>query len=460
MNNFRGQLTRHSEGSIQELWAVSFPVILSLLSVNLMIFADRLILSKYNTQAMNAAVIADLVFNIFQFGAMEIASISDVFVGQLNGAKKYTRIGEVVWQMIWFSLGTFVLFVPMGLFAGPYLMPNADYITDGLPFFKWIMLFGPFFPLHVALASFFIGRGRVKLVMKVTILGNLLNVLLDFILIFGVEGIIPALGASGAAIATGIAQTVQALILLFIFLRPRYRQTYGTGIWYFKSKLFWQIFQVGCPRAVSSVMGLAAWSVLSQIVARMSEVHITIFSIGDSFYTLFAFSFVGVQRGITAVVANYIGANRDELVGQCLKSGIKIVLAIMMIFSIPLLCFPEVLITQFLSEQSAGLNEELMAYASSTMHWLWIYFALDSMAWVICGVLTAVNDTKYVMILNTISTWVFAVIPIYFCLAYLGGSPDTTWMLCALSGLINVTSFYLRYRSRRWSTTQAVHAYT
>lgn len=460
MNNLRGRLTRYSEGSMQELWAISFPMMLSLLSINLMTFADRLILSKYDTQAMNSAVIADLVFNMFQFGAMGIASISEVFVGQFNGARKYRRIGEIVWQMVWFSLGSVLFFVPMGLFAGPYLIPDADYISGGLSFFKWMMFFGPFFPLHAALASFLIGQGRVKLVMKVTLISNLLNILLDFILIFGVGESIPAMGATGAAIATGVAQMVQALVLLVIFLRPCHRKAYGTGIWHFKPKLFWQIFQVGCPRAVSDMMALSAWCVLSQIVARMSEAHSTIFSIGDSFYTLFAFSFWGVQRGITAVVSNYIGANRDELVDQCLKSGFKIILIMMMVFSIPLLFFPEVLVRQFLSEQSAVINDELMTYASSTMRWLWVYFALDAMAWVVCGVLTAVNDTKYVMVMNTISTWMFAVVPIYFCLIYLDSSPDITWMLCALSGFINVTSFYLRYRSRRWSATQALHAYT
>src|SRR5215467_289720 len=155
MNRFRGRLTQHAEGSVQELWAISFPLILSILSINLMTFVDRLMLSKYGIQAMNAAVVADLVFNIFQFGVLGIASISEVFVGQFNGAKKYRRMGEVVWQMVWFSLATVIFFVPMSLFAGPYLIPQAEYIADGVPFFKWIMIFGPFFPLHAALASFF-----------------------------------------------------------------------------------------------------------------------------------------------------------------------------------------------------------------------------------------------------------------------------------------------------------------
>jgi len=135
MINVRGQLTRYSEGSLRELWTISYPLILSMLSVNIMIFIDRLILAKYNTGAMNAAVVSGLIFNIFQCGTVGIASISEVFVGQYNGANKYEKMGEPVWQMIWFSVMTAALFVPLGLFAGPLLIRNPDYAADGISFF-------------------------------------------------------------------------------------------------------------------------------------------------------------------------------------------------------------------------------------------------------------------------------------------------------------------------------------
>lgn len=459
MSNFRGKLTRYSEGSIQELWAISFPLILSVLSINTMIFLDRLILAKYDTRAMNAAVVAGLVFSIFQYGAMGIAAISEVFVGQCNGAKKFRKIGEPVWQMIWFSLMTCLLFVPLGLYAGPLFIPNPEYVADGIPFFKWMMLFGPAFPLVAALSSFFVGRGRVKLVMSTTILSNVLNVCLDFLLIFGVDGLFDPLGAKGAAIATGVAQTMQAIVLLAVFLRKKHQLTHGTGHWQFKPKLFYQEICVGVPSALSSIIELSAWSMLAQILTSVSEAHITLFSIGDSFFVLFTFGFWGLQKGITTVVSNYIGANREEMIGPCLRSGVKIVLGIMLVFTIPLFFFPEVLAKQFLNEE-ALLNEELMGHATLAMRWLWVYFMLDAMAWLITGVLTAAGDTKFVMMMNGVSAWVFSVIPTYFFVVYMDGSPVVTWILCALYGFLNSLCFYLRYRSKRWAQELPLHAMT
>lgn len=461
MSTIREQLTKYKEGSVPELWAISFPLILSMLSNNFMIFIDRLLLAKYDTSAMNAAVVAGLIFSIFSYGTMGIAAASEIFVGQFNGAKKLKKIGEPVWQTIWFSLFTSFLFFPLAFFAGPIFIPNPEYVADGIPFFKWMMIFGPTYPLMTALSSFFVGRGRTKLVMVTTVISNILNILLDFVLIFGVTNFIPPLGAKGAAIATGVAQTFQVLVLFIVFLRKRHRDIHGTGEWKFKPKLFLQAFSIGLPTAFSSIIELSAWGFMVQILTSVSESHITIYSIGDSFFVLLTFGFWGLQKGITSLVANYIGANREEMITQCLRSGLKVVLGIMLVFTIPLLFFPELLVQQFLSVESTDvLNEELMQHGVTAIRWLWVYFVLDAISWLLSGILTATGDTKFVMLMNGVSAWAFSILPTYICVTYLNAPPSITWVLCALYALLNTTSFYLRYRSKRWGVEQPLHALT
>jgi MATE family multidrug resistance protein len=479
MINLRGQLTSHQEGSVRELLAISLPLILSVLSTNIMSFFDRLILAQYDVHALNAAVVASFVFGFFQYAAVGIAAISEVFVGQFNGAKKFRYLGEPVWQMIWFSAMTACVFIPLGLFAGPYLIPNPEYVLDGIPYFKWLMIFGPAAALDAALSSFFIGRGQVKLVMTITILTNVINIMLDFMLIFGGANMnqtlihylsllfpsacdyfaniqffsglglsqIPAMGASGAAIATGIAQVVQCIILLIIFLSPYHRLNHGTGAWQFKAGLFFRSLKIGLPSAVSSIVELSAWCVLAQILTSAGESHITIYSIGESFFILFGFGFWGLQKGIISLVANYLGANRKEIVSSCLRSGIKLVLGIMLVFTIPLICYPNFLVEWFLNTDPNSMpSEELMNYGVSAIRWLWLYFMLDALAWLLSGVLTASGDTKFVMVMNSISSWFFCVIPIYIFVVYFEGSPVLAWKFSALYGLFNLICFSLRYR--------------
>lgn len=443
-------LTPYSEGSIRELLAISLPLILSLLSNTSMAFFDRWILAQYDLHATNAAVVAGNIYGFFQYGAVGIAAISEVFVGQFNGARKLKRLGEPVWQMIWFSAMTACFFIPLGLWAGPHFISNPDYVADGIPYFKWLMVFGPAAALDATLSAFFIGRGQVKLVMITTIMTNLLNALLDYLLIFGAPHIhIPVLGASGAAIATGVAQAVQSLVLLMIFLSPHHRLNHGTGAWQFKPKLFLESIKIGLPSAVSSIVELSAWCFLTQILISSSELHMSIYSIGDSFFILFGFGFWGLQKGIISLVANYLGANRGDIVHACLRSGIKLVLGFMLILIIPFVFFPNALVEWFVNSDGSSvlLNEDLLSYGVSTMHWLWIYFMLDALAWILCGVLTASGDTRFVMILNSFSAWCCCVMPIYIFVVRFEGSPLLTWKFCALYGLFNVVCFSLRVSS-------------
>ncbi len=459
MIHFRGQLTRYSEGSVQELWAISYPLILSIFSVNMMVFFDRLILARYNTGAMNAAVLAWLIFSIFQVGAMGIASIAEVFVGQYNGAKKLNKMGEPVWQMIWFSLMTGFIFMPLGLFAGPVFIPNPEYAAEGVPFFKILMLFGPIFPMSAALSAFFIGRGRVKLVMFATVLSNILNILLDLLLIFGIDNCLPALGTKGAAIATGFAQTVQTVLLMGVFLRYRHREAYGTHQWRFKPKLFLRVLHVGIPNALANVMDAIAWGVLIQILAFVSVDHVTAFTIGDSFSVLFVVGFLGLQKGITTVAANYIGANREEVLSRILRSSIKIILMIMLFLMIPFFFFSEKLANLFLNPDSLLiLNEVLKTQVAIALRWLWVYFMFDAVSSMIGGILTAAGDTKFVMWMSSVSPWVFSVIPTAICVIYFDASPMMTWILWATYGFLNAVCFFVRYKNKRWNAMQSLHA--
>src|SRR3989344_2976794 len=112
-------LTKYPEGSIRELWSVSFPLMISSLASLFMIFTDRIFLSRYSVEALNASVNAGTLAWALMAGFAMVTAMSEVFVAQYNGAKQYHRLGRPVWQMIWFSLFSFALFIPMAIWGGP-----------------------------------------------------------------------------------------------------------------------------------------------------------------------------------------------------------------------------------------------------------------------------------------------------------------------------------------------------
>ncbi len=98
------QLTPFRIGSIREIWAISWPLMIGLLGGSLMVFVDRLLLARFSIESMNAAATAGTGFYAFIILPSIIAGISEVFVGQYHGQGQFEKMGIAVWQMLWFSL--------------------------------------------------------------------------------------------------------------------------------------------------------------------------------------------------------------------------------------------------------------------------------------------------------------------------------------------------------------------
>ena len=166
---------------------------LAILSSNLMHFFDRLILSHYALAAMNAAAASGMVCIVFQAGIVGITSIAEVFVGKRNGAGDFHTAAQPAWQMIWFSFLTFPLLYLVATYLGAPLLSDYHYTDFGLPYFQWTLYFTPCFAAQTALSAFFIGIGKTRLVTLAIVTGNIINILLDLLLVFGLEPYIPSM---------------------------------------------------------------------------------------------------------------------------------------------------------------------------------------------------------------------------------------------------------------------------
>lgn len=445
------KLTRFPEGSVRELWTVSFPLILSAMSGSIMIFFDRLILARYNVEHMNAAASASTVAFMFQFWVIGIAAIAEVFVGQHNGAGEKHRLGEPVWQMVWFCLASTVAFIPLALWSGPYLMAPA-YHEAGLPYYKWIMGGGMLMALIPALSAFFIGQGRVRFVLFCTIIGNSINIVLDYLFVFDLLnwGVVPA-GSEGAAIATVISQVVTVGLLAYMFLKKEYRKKYGTNQWQFKWKPFWDCFRIGVPNATGHLIEIGAWAVLFQIVAMRGQVHTTVMAVGQSIFILTAFVADGLSKGVIAVASNLIGAKRPDTIDSVLKSARKLGFILSAVVAVPLILYPDPFLKGFLNPSELPI---VLASMETILRWalvfVWLFFVFDIFTWGLAGILTAAGDTKFVMFMNATTSWVCAVIPMYYFMVLRDGSPILTWVLAAFYASINMCLFLWRYKTGKW----------
>lgn len=445
-------LTRYPPGSIGELWRLSLPLMVSEFSVMLMLFVDRLYLAQFSQSAFNAAVSASTLGWAMIFGWMVLANISEVFVAQHNGAQNYERIGAPVWQMLWLGLASTLFFVPMAIWGGALFFGTESEYEYQRQYLSWMLIFGPSFPLYGALSGFFVGRGKVIIITLLSLATNIVNAALDWVLIFGIEGWVPSLGVSGAAIATSGSQIFQALILAAVFLKSENRSRYQTWDCKFRPRLFARCFRIGFPIALFATFEISGWALFYMIMTWASPTHITIAGISQSILILFYFFGEGVSKGTAAIAGNYIGSNKVSVIGKTISSGVKLnglfFLFLLLVFSF----FADELAGQFLNLPESALTPAFLSSLRICVFLVILYLLLDGLRFIYMGVLTAAGDTLFILIGGAVAIWILLVLPVYIAVIHYQASIETASLITVLFALGTFALYYGRYRSGRWKT--------
>ncbi len=446
LNQRTNQLTPYPLGSLRELWYISFPLIVSLMSTSLMLFLDRLFLAHYSLESLHASAYAGAMVQFLQFWAIATACIAEVFVGRANGAGRYEKLGQPVWQMIWLAIISIAIYWPLALLAGPYLFYATANQALEISYFQILTMCIPLATGAAALAAFYIGRGKVVLVTAIMLISNVLNALLDYILIFGFEPWISPLGIQGAALATALALSVQVLVLFLFFFRKTNRQTYGTGRWQFNKRLFTSCLRIGLPSAVAHGLEILVWILIFDLMQRLGSDHMTIVTVSQSILFLFTFITEGLSKGATTVASNLMGAGKYDLVWKLLRSGVKFYLFAFALLYLILVWRPEILTTWFVSDLSPSIRDKICV----ACFWIWFYFLFDGINWLLIGLLTAAGDTRFIMKISGLGPLLFILLPIYG-LIFIGGAPaQLTWMMVALYALFSATIYFYRFRGEKW----------
>ncbi|MBA3815889.1 MAG: MATE family efflux transporter [Parachlamydiaceae bacterium] len=445
------QLTKFPVGTIREVWSMSWPLMLGLISNSLMIFVDRLLLSWHDPAEFNAVANAGMASYVFLVLPISVCAISEVLVGRLHGEGRSDEIAKPVWQMIWFSL---MLTMPMLLIS--YYAPALIFYQTGnelneTTYFKVLIRFAPILCMMISLSGFFIGIGKVKIVSRCVIAGNLINIFLGYLLIFG-GGPIPSLGIFGAALATGISQVFQAIVLLGCFLSKGYRHEYNTTQFDFNLSYFREALRIGTPSGLGHAIEVVAHFIFFRIVMMAGSEQLTVAALVQSFYLLFGFVCEALSKGVGAIVANLIGAREFVLIKRVFWSAIKLhTLFFSVIFGMMWL-FPDVLLNLFFSSENSSilLDPSLKILAAQAMLWMGVFFLFDGFSWILIGQLTAAGDVKFIFYVSIVINWLVYVLPVYLLIGWGGKGANYAWMIIALSGMVNFMIYFQRYYSGKW----------
>lgn len=216
-------------GGINDLLAIAFPMMISTACDGVMTFTDRLFLSRVGSEQMNAALGGGITYQMLMFFFMGLTGYSTALVAQYYGSGEWKNSPRACFQAILVTLLAWPLILLLKPLAVNFFyrmdlpVDQVGYQVQYLNILAWGGLFGM---LRQTMSCYFTGIGKTRVVMVATITAMLVNVILDYILIFGKLGF-PVMGVSGAALATVTGGFAAMVILLMAYFRRSNRVNFS-----------------------------------------------------------------------------------------------------------------------------------------------------------------------------------------------------------------------------------------
>lgn len=439
-------------GGMREMMTLALPMIISYACDTIMMFTDRLLLSKISPDLMNAAVgggIASFLFASFGFG---LIGYSTALVAQYFGAGQKHNCAVVTFQCMLTALGLY----PLTLMCRPaahhlfhVLGVPASQIDAQIIFFD-ILLYGSILIfLRQAFCSFFSGIGRTGVVMAAGLTAMVINVAVSYILIFGRFGA-PALGITGAGLGT-LAGSLSALAVLgAAFFSKKNRKEFSVfDSLYFDRGILRKFLRFGYPSGIELFLSLVAANGLVMTFHSMGPVTATAASIVMNWDMAVYIPLMGMEVAVTSLVGRYIGAGRLDYAHRSTLSGLRlgILYASVLLFLFSL--FPGPLAAIFHPAQADATFEEARPLAIAMLRMIALYVLSIVIVIVFVGALRGAGDTLWAMTYHVTLHWTCVAV-LFGATRFLKLPPDQAWGLLIVVFLMLSSLAWLRYRSGRW----------
>ncbi len=388
----------------QTLFRLAIPLILAQLAHMSMGFVDTAMTGNYNALDLAAVAIGDksvIVVVLFGFGL--ITSVQ-ILVAQLHGGHvEPEQIGLHVVQGIWVGqmygiLGWFVVRNILPFMTFLQMEPEVFALAQGyMEAFSWGL---PATFLFISFRVFYEGLSISRLTFYFTCLGLLVNILGNYMLIFGHFGA-PEMGAVGAGWTSALANWAMALgIILYTMIKKRYVKYHiFSQLRHFSWKTIKSILQVGTPIGISFFIEVSMFALFSLMMARFGVTVLAANQIALNYAALIFMVPLGLAMATTIRIGNALGKNSMQQAN--LIGVISVILGglLMSISCIVLLLFPAHIALIY------SKDEAVIAVAVKLMILVGISQISDGIQVTAAGVLRAWKDTKFVMLSALISFW-------------------------------------------------------
>jgi len=453
-------------GGYREALTVGAPLMVSMGSMTLMQFTDRVFLGRHSVAEIAASVPAGITSFLFLGFFMGVASCVSVLVAQYAGACRPERVGPALWQGVWFSLAAAAVLAGLAFLGGPLFAwaghPEQVRALEADYFFI-LTLGGGFMILSTTLSSYFSGLEKTVPVMLVNLAGAALNIPLDYALIFGKWGA-PELGIHGAALATGAGSAFTCRLFIALILRsPEARARHKIAALPRPDReMRARLLRIGLPAGVQFFLDILALTGFSLLVGRLGMVELSATNIAFSINSLTYLPVIGLSIAASILVGRSQGQKRPDIAQRATGNILRLSLAWMWAVGLLFVLLPGPLLDLF--ETTPGLAQlpgdpafaDIREAGVVLLRYVALYSLIDGVSIVYFGALKGAGDTRFVMLTMLAASVGVLILPVWLLVETGTGGLHGPWLCLTAYIAALALSFALRFRSGTWRRIQVI----
>jgi multidrug resistance protein, MATE family len=445
-------------GGAGEVMNLAFPLMLSSSITTIQMFINRVFLAHYDINTVSAAMqggISNFAVMAFFLG---ITGYVNTFVAQYTGANRPHRVGVSVWQGIYLALGSglliMLLIIPARWGFG-VIGHSARLQAYEVTFFQIMCVASLPGLVGSALSCFYTGRGKTWQVLCVDTASCLLNLVLDYILIFGHFGF-PQMGLAGAGWATTIAQTLRAVIYFVMFISPANNVDYLTRhSWKPQLDLLKRMIRYGAPNGIQFALDVGAFSLFLAIVGRMGEQDFAATSLVFQINHLAFMPMVGMGTAVTVLVGQRLGSDEPRIASRTTWVASAMCFAYMTSISVGYIVLPDAFLYPFSASTSAAEFLPLRHLCIVLLWFVAFYSVFDTGNIIFAATLKGAGDTRFVMVMSVALSIVLLVIPSILTVTLKWGL-YTLWFFATAYVTVLAIAFLLRVIAGKWKHMRVI----
>ncbi|PIC80847.1 MATE family efflux transporter [Sporosarcina sp. P18a] len=435
---------------------IMIPIVITQVALYLMSFFDILMTGRYDTFHLAGVTIGSSFWIPVYTGLSGILMGLTPIIAQQIGAKNKKDVRPTVQQALYVSLAlSAIIFVLIHWVVLPAItrMPLDLPVIEVASAYLTGMSIG-LVPLmaYTVLRSFFDALGATRVSMFIILLSAPINIVLNYLLIFGNFGF-PELGGAGAGYASGFTYWLVFIIAVLIAWSSRHFKEYTLfSSWQRISLRKWkEILLIGVPIGLSIFVETSIFSVVTLLMSSYTAQVISAHQIALNFTSLLYMVPLSVSMGTTILVGQSIGAKKAKDAREYTYLGIAFAVAFSFLSIFILLMFRESIASMYTTDTAIiTLAVHFFLYAA-------LFQLSDAVQAPIQGALRGYKDVTMTFLVGVVSFWLIG-LPTGFVLARyseLGAYGYWVGLIVGLAVGAVILSFRLRYIQNKYREVES-----